>query len=167
MRLIEPTHPVHPLGPLMRRAMAEGNWTFRTLSERTRELDPRGRGVTHSYLSQVARGAESARRTETLELICQALGLDPAGVMEYRLAAARAQLDEREVGADQALENLRVLELALREHAAARPPQDGLSLEERLQAAGRAAQEIRESHPGRSREPGSDTGGDSAAGSSR
>lgn len=147
----------------MRRQMAERHLTFRALSLRTRELDPRTRGLTHAYLSQIAKHEDMRVSLESIELICQALGLDPNDVAEYRLAVARRMLDEREVELDEALANLRIFESGQQ----ARLPEDGLSLDERLEAAGRAAQEIRESHQGRSREPGSDIGDDSAAGSSR
>jgi hypothetical protein len=103
-------HPV-PLASLVRRLMAEQDFTLRSLSARTRELDPRGKGLSHTYLGQLARGDEPT--TWALELVAAALGFELPDVAEYRLAEARRRLDPKEVGLDASLEALEAVEAAL------------------------------------------------------
>lgn len=50
-----------------------------------------------------------------METLAELLGLDPGEFIEYRLARAREQLDERAVGLEQAARNLRMISDALRE----------------------------------------------------
>lgn len=47
-----------------------------------------------------------------IEAVAEALEFDPMGVAEYRMAAARRQLDPSEVGLDAALEALEAFELS-------------------------------------------------------
>jgi hypothetical protein len=49
-----------------------------------------------------------------IEVVARVLGVPPETFGEYRLALARRELDEREVGLDQALENLDRIQRAMR-----------------------------------------------------
>jgi transcriptional regulator with XRE-family HTH domain len=81
--------------------MAERRLSYRALSERTRQADPVGDGITHGHLANLVAGrARPSRRA--LELIAHALELEPNHFAEYRLGELRDQLDERRVGFDAA-----------------------------------------------------------------
>lgn len=87
----------------MRREMAEQGYTMRSLADRTRECDGRGRGLSNGYLASLAKGRRlEVPSVETLELVAAALGVDPLGIVEYRLALVRRALDPREVGIEAA-----------------------------------------------------------------
>lgn len=103
--------------------------------------DPDARGTSPALMKKVMRGERAITR-RAIEGVAAALGVPPEEFPEYRLALARQQLDEREVGLDQALENLCRIEAAMQtrprresgrasgpEAASPRPPR----------AAGRAA----------------------------
>lgn len=67
--------------------------------------------LTGSYISAIKKG----RRPLSIEVLgglAGALEVEPETFAEYRLAQARQQLDERQVGLEQAVENLRRLEAA-------------------------------------------------------
>lgn len=71
-----------------------------------------GPKISSSRISKIKSGERPLGR-ELLEAFAEILGEPPAIFAEYRLALARAQLDEREVGLDQALANLEAIEQAL------------------------------------------------------
>lgn len=73
---------------------------------------PDGTGPSLSSLRKVMAG-ERALTMRLMEAMANALGVDPTEFAEYRLANARALLDEREVGLDQALDVLTRIEDAL------------------------------------------------------
>ncbi len=62
-------------------------------------------GLNSAWFSKVKKGQRPAT-PEFLRGIAGALGIPPESFVEYRLALARRQLDEREVGLEQAAENL-------------------------------------------------------------
>ena len=74
---------------------------YRALAQRTRELDERGRGVTHSYIAGLTSGKEQPS-PRSLELIAGALDVTPDVFGEYRLATLRHQLDPKRSGFDAA-----------------------------------------------------------------
>jgi len=80
----------------------------------TAEADPDGKGLSFSYLGKIERGLERPS-VARMEMLAELLGLDPGEFIEYRLARAREQLDERAVGLEQAARNLRMIGDALRE----------------------------------------------------
>jgi transcriptional regulator with XRE-family HTH domain len=95
----------------LRSLMAERGLSFRRLAEKTRAVDPNGRGLSYGHISNLAKGE---RPTEpTVRLLAKALELPPETFADYRIARLRASLDEREVGLDQALRTLETLEAAL------------------------------------------------------
>lgn len=96
----------------LRRHMAERNVTFRQLAAETKTVDQLGRGLSHTYLGNIARGTD-APTANSIELVAAALEVDPLEFAEYRLAMVRRLLDEREVGLERALANLRAIEDAV------------------------------------------------------
>jgi len=82
-----------------------GDCSFRDLERRTRDCDPSGNGLSRTYLNHMARGL-TRPTAPAMRLIAEALGIEPEYFAEYRLAAARWQLDERRVGLDAALQAL-------------------------------------------------------------
>jgi hypothetical protein len=126
-----------PLAQVMRLRMAEDRHTFRSLASLTREQDPRGRGLSYTYLGNVAKGVEPSR--EAIELIAFALGVNPVGILEYRLALVREQLDPAMVGLDAARATLAAIEgVTGVSESAAGPlrvpgPPEGSELEQLLQ----------------------------------
>jgi transcriptional regulator with XRE-family HTH domain len=92
-----------PFGDALRTLMGEHDLTFRSLAERTRQLD--GKGMTHAHINMLANGHDKPSM-RAMELVAQACGVPPAYFAEYRLAAAMRELDPEEVGLEQALENL-------------------------------------------------------------
>lgn len=86
-----------PITVLLRRLATEQGRTYRDLAEQTRSLDKSGRGVTHSYIAGIASGREQPS-PRSLELLAQALGVEPDVFAEYRLARLRVELDPKRVG---------------------------------------------------------------------
>lgn len=75
-------------------------------------------GISYSSLQKHAAGAAKGPPSRHLmELVAEVLGVEPFVFAEYWLARARALLDEREVGLEEALKNFTRLELALQEQA--------------------------------------------------
>lgn len=100
-----------PLALAIRQQMAEQNLTLRSLAARTRELDPRGKGLSHTYIGQITRGDEPG--TWVMEILAAALQLDIEQLAEHRLARARSRLDPHVVGYDEALKALARFEAAV------------------------------------------------------
>lgn len=71
-----------------------------------------GGWVSVSYVGRLERG-EKYPSMATISALATALDVEPTFFPQYRLAAARRLLDEREVGLDQALENLSEIEAGL------------------------------------------------------
>jgi hypothetical protein len=95
--------------------MEAAEMTVRALSRATVEHDPRGRGLTHSYLAAVLRGHDWPSY-EAVELIAATLAVPLREIAEARLADLRRQLDPKQCGMPAALENLRAVEEALWAH---------------------------------------------------
>lgn len=70
-----------------------------------------GLKINSSWISKIRNGHRPLS-IEFLESLAGALGVPPETFAEYRLAIARVQLDESEVGLEAALANLRELEAA-------------------------------------------------------
>jgi transcriptional regulator with XRE-family HTH domain len=79
--------------------------TYRELAARTVDLDPRGKGLTHGYLASLAKGYETPT-TRAIEVIANALDIEPQVFVEWRLAAVRKHFDEQAVGLERAATNL-------------------------------------------------------------
>jgi transcriptional regulator with XRE-family HTH domain len=94
------------LADAMRVLMQEQSQSYRGLSNRTREVDPEGRGLSHGYLAGLARGEEQRPSRKTMDLLADALHTSPSRFAEWQLASARSLLDETQVGMTQALQNL-------------------------------------------------------------
>lgn len=90
--------------------MADRNLTFRDLAAKTKRNDRRG--LSHTYLVQMARGTAERTSAAAIEIVAQALTIDPSEIAEYRLAKAREQLDPAQVGLDRALEALEAFEIS-------------------------------------------------------
>jgi transcriptional regulator with XRE-family HTH domain len=71
--------------------------TFRELHEATQAADPTGKGLSGTHISRLCNGAEPPSPS-TIALLADALRLPPRYFAEYRLAEARALLDERGPG---------------------------------------------------------------------
>ncbi len=68
-----------------------------------------GRGTSASMFKQVMNGRR-ALTPMLIEGVARALDVPPTEFVEYRLAMTRRALDERQVGLEQALLNLRAIE---------------------------------------------------------
>ena len=105
-----------PFGEALRELMEARGLSYRALADATRQLD--GKGMTHAHINMLARGHDRPSM-RAMELLGQALGVDPDYFAEYRLARAMRELDPAEVGLEQALDNLNA-RLAGRRRGAAR-----------------------------------------------
>lgn len=98
---------------------AQRGLSFRALHEATQAADPAGRGLSGAHISRLGSGNDPPS-SATIALIAKALDLSPRYFAEYRLAEARALLDERGPGGlKPALAQLRRLEASL---GTPRPP---------------------------------------------
>ena len=97
------SHSDRPFGDALRELMSERGFSYRSLAERTRQMD--GRGITHAHINMLANGHDRPS-VRAMELIAGACDVAPDYFAEYRLAAAMRELDPAEVGLEQALENL-------------------------------------------------------------
>jgi hypothetical protein len=97
-----------PFHEAVRRVLSERGLTFRALAARTSEVDPDGKGFSHSYLTTL--GTHDRPTAGAMEIVARALDLDPCYFAEYRLSVARRLFDEGQHGLDGALENLRALQ---------------------------------------------------------
>lgn len=89
------------------------------------ELYRRAEGVSFETIRSALAAPDPAKASDKqkhrypsadkLGAILVALDVDPATFPEYRLALARRELDEREVGLDQALKMLETIEAAMRQ----------------------------------------------------
>jgi transcriptional regulator with XRE-family HTH domain len=75
----------------------KGELSLSQLSRLTRQVDPDGRGVSVAYLSTVVNGHERPS-PRVMRLVAEIFGKRPNYFAEYRLASARALLDERGEG---------------------------------------------------------------------
>lgn len=66
-------------------------------------------GVSVAYVGRLERG-EKSPGAETIRALARGLDVPPETFPEYRLAQVRRLFDERDLGLDQAVTNLRVLE---------------------------------------------------------
>ena len=97
-----------PFGVVLKRLRKERKLSLEALAYATRDADPERQGVSFGGVGHLERGAHQPQ-LRTMELIAAALGVEPELFAEYRLAMARQALDERQVGLDRALANLRAL----------------------------------------------------------
>jgi transcriptional regulator with XRE-family HTH domain len=79
--------------------------TYRELAARTVHLDPEGKGLTHGYLASLAKGNETPTK-RAIEVIANALEIEPQVFVEWRLAVVRTHFDEQAVGLERAATNL-------------------------------------------------------------
>lgn len=86
--------------------------SWRSLQRTTREIDPTGTGLSAGHLCRLGQGLDLPS-TAAISLIAQALDVEPQYFAEYRLAEARALLDERGRGLDAALAQWRRIECLL------------------------------------------------------
>jgi transcriptional regulator with XRE-family HTH domain len=124
-----------PFASALRRLREDRGWSRERLSHEAFAIDAKG-----SSVAQIV-AIESGKRhpsEETMASLSEALDVDPMLFPEYRLARVRGLLDERRVGLEAALENLRRLEAA--EAGGRRPPAlpalDPTELQRGLEAGG-------------------------------
>src|SRR4051812_8298510 len=111
--MMEAVGECRPLREVLLAAIAaREDLTYRRLAELTRDLDPRGRGLSHAYLSQVGRGLERPA-PNAIELVCAALNVPPNAVSEYVAAAVIDEFNYRKVDSDRLSENVHELLRAL------------------------------------------------------
>lgn len=109
----------------------ERRLSFRGLYRLTKEADPLHVGLSAGHLSRLCTGADRPSPA-AIALIAEALELAPRYFAEYRLAQARALLDERGPGGlKAALGNLRLVA----EHLPAAPEMKGEHRRTRRRAA--------------------------------
>jgi hypothetical protein len=97
-----------PFHEAVRSVLAERGLTFRALAARTRDVDPDGKGLSHSYLTTLGTHDRPTRRA--MEVVAHALALQPTYFAEYRLDVARGLFDEEQQGLRRALQNLQALQ---------------------------------------------------------
>lgn len=134
-----------PFATVVRMLLQERGLTFRGLAERTREVDAQGRGLSHGYIAGLGRHEDPT--VPAIELVAAALDVDPTEFAEYRLALARQLFDERHVGLERALDNMRLLG-ANADGAVPPPPERLIRL---ASAAGARAPRRRDSRAGAQR----------------
>lgn len=125
--------------------MAERNLTFRDLTTLTKQVDRRG--LSHSYLSEIATGTKKRISAVTIEILVDALEVDRRDVAEYRLYAARRQLDPEEVGLEEALKALAQVEAALEPPPAKTAPPARAPVPESLKRRAAGGTPSREDQP--------------------
>jgi hypothetical protein len=96
-----------PFHEAVRGVLAERGMTFRALAARTSEIDPEGKGLSHSYLTTL--GTHDPPTARAMEVVARSLDLRPTYFAEYRLGAIRGLFDDRQQGLARALENLQAL----------------------------------------------------------
>jgi transcriptional regulator with XRE-family HTH domain len=129
--------PYETLPTRLRRLRDEHGVSRSQLSRATVAYD--GKGLAEVTIKAIENGTNRPG-VQTIEAIAHALHIDPADFVEYRLALARRQLDEREVGLEQALAALRRFETALQKADPATPhaATPASSSQQRAPASGRA-----------------------------
>jgi transcriptional regulator with XRE-family HTH domain len=113
-----------PASEALAALMEELALSNRRLAAATRKVD--GRGMGHASIGNIRRG-DDAPSIAALELLADAMGVDPDYFAEVRLARARDQLDPRVVGLKQALAALDRLDGALRTSATETPRRAALA----------------------------------------
>jgi hypothetical protein len=86
--------------------------SWRSLQHATRDFDPTGAGLSAGHLCRLGQGLDHPS-TWAIKLIAGALDVEPQYFAEYRLAEARAALDERGRGLDAALAQWKRIETLL------------------------------------------------------
>jgi hypothetical protein len=113
-----------PFHEAVRGVLAERGLTFRALAARTSEIEPDGKGLSHSYLTTLGTHDRPTRRA--MEIVARALDLRPTFFAEYRLGLVRGLFDEEQQGLPRALQNLQALQELVDAQVPA-PPAGGLS----------------------------------------
>lgn len=111
--------PEQPFPQALRALLEKHELSFRALAAKTAEYRPDG--LSSGYLHRLAQGKDRPS-IEAFEVIAAAIGVGPETFGEYRLAVARRQLDERDVGLGQALQNLAYIETAMQTLPSRRQP---------------------------------------------
>jgi transcriptional regulator with XRE-family HTH domain len=104
---VAPSQSAEKLGTVLPKLMRERQLTYRALAARTRELDPASSGVSTGHLANLS--GRSRPSIPVLELIANALGVDPDVFAEYPLAQLRRELDPSRAGFDAAWQRYREL----------------------------------------------------------
>jgi transcriptional regulator with XRE-family HTH domain len=94
-----------PFAEALRDQMVAKKLSLRALSQATKKSDPKGKGLSHPYLSDLARGTETPS-SGAIEVVASALGVAPSHFAEWRLARLRREFDERQVGLTEAVAHL-------------------------------------------------------------
>lgn len=109
-----PISELEPLGESIKKLRAARThdngrrWSQEDVAFAVRDLDPEAK-LTAGSVSQV----ETSKYRPTIrvmEALAKVFGVDPEIWVDYRLALARLSMDEREVGPDRALANLKTYE---------------------------------------------------------
>ena len=104
------TRGIEPLSVRLRALRDQRGYSRSQLSRLTMAID--GKGLPEITIKDLETNPRQPH-LETLELLSEALEVRPETFPEYRLALARRQLDEREVGIDQAVATLEAIESLL------------------------------------------------------
>lgn len=112
-----------PFDVALKKLMEEKQISYVRLSERTKSLDPLGKGLSHTFIHELTSGKKTPR-PERIELIARALGVNPEHFKEYRryVVAQRAELLADEIGLPEVLAALDALEA--RQHDSNTPADD-------------------------------------------
>lgn len=119
--------PAEPFKTVLNRLRAERGMTIEDIGLEVRQLAAK-RGIAtdrtgasfSSFQKHAAGTAKASPSLVLMELVADALDVQPAEFAEYRLASARTLLDEREVGLDEALATFSQIAGALQTAAASR-----------------------------------------------
>jgi transcriptional regulator with XRE-family HTH domain len=86
-----------PFQAVLGRLKEARGMSYREIAEATARVDPDGRGLSPTRIAQLLKSGDPPA-PRALELLAQALGQHPDVFVEYKLAQARAMLDERGPG---------------------------------------------------------------------
>jgi transcriptional regulator with XRE-family HTH domain len=108
-----------PFSVALSKIKRERDLSYRDLERATKAADRAGRGLSGAHISRLCNGLDPPSAA-TIALIAKALALPPRYFAEYRLAEARALLDERAPGGlRSALRQLHRIEASI---GTSRPP---------------------------------------------
>lgn len=90
-------HQTESFQSVLGRLKERSGWSMREIAAATAKVDPAGKGLSATRVSQLLTSGDPPA-PRALELLAEAFGQHPNIFVEYRLAQARAMLDERGPG---------------------------------------------------------------------
>lgn len=129
-----------PFGRKLRRLREQREISLERFAQLTVDHDPDGKGLTFGYVGQLERGTQRPN-VKRMEFFADLLGIEPTEFIEYKLAMARRELDERAVPLEQAARTLDQTQAALR----------AMALEEEAKEAERLARDAQRRRQARRR----------------